>query len=273
MILFLTISFYQKWGDKMIRTKGFLILLCIFSIATLSPDFSGAADNTEEYDFGYVEVGSIQTALVSISNLSGDSVEISGFSFAQGSCSYFSIETSLSESIQILPNESVDIEIGYSPLATGECSATLYIFTGFPMPSNIITLSGIGIEQKPEQPDPDCISQVLLEKLQKIIDYLDDTNESGTDRALRSSETDRLSERRLKAYKKMLVISYHLIENEHFEAARNKLKEIYKKSDGNPESNDFVSSEKAPRLPLMLEDLIASFDFEDKQAKKFGKSL
>jgi hypothetical protein len=255
------------------RTKSFLILLFIFSIAILLPDFSWAADNAEEYDFGYVELGSIQTALMSISNLSDDPVYLSGFLFAPDSCSYFSIETSFSDSIEILPNKSADIEIGYSPLAVGECSATLYIYAGAPSPSNIITLTGIGIEQKPEQPDPDSISQVLLEKLQKIIDYIDDTNESGTDRAFSSSETNRLSERRLKAYKKMLVISYHLIENEHFEAARNKLEEIYKKSDGKPESNDFVSSEKAPRLPFMLEDLIASFDFEDTQAKKLRKSL
>jgi hypothetical protein len=270
-MIFLTFNFCKKWGDKMIGTKSFLILLGIFFIIVFSPDFSGAADNTEEYDFGYVEVGSIQTALVSVSNLSGDIVELSGFSFTPDSCSFFSINTSFSESISILPFESANIEIGYAPQVVGECSATLYIFAGFPMPSSIITLTGIGVEQKPEQPNPEEISQVLLEKLQKIIDYIDETNAIGTDRAFRSYETDKLSERRLKAYKKMLIISYYLIENEHFEAARNKLKEVYKKTDGKPESNDFVSSEKVPRLPLMLRDLIASFDFEDKKAKKTSK--
>ena len=116
----------------------------------------------------------------------------------------------------------------------------------------------------------DPIGSGSLERL-RVVPARTHSDALGTDRAFRSYETDKLSERRLKAYKKMLIISYHLIENEHFEAARNKLKEVYKKTDGKPESNDFVSSEKVPRLPLMLRDLIASFDFEDKKAKKTSK--
>jgi hypothetical protein len=63
------------------------------------------------------------------------------------------------------------------------------------------------------------------------------------------------------------VVTYHLIESDQFEAAHNKLNEIYKKADGKPESNDFVPPEKSANLALMLQDLIASFDFEDKQSK------
>jgi hypothetical protein len=104
----------------------------------------------------------------------------------------------------------------------------------------------------------------LLEKLQKIIDY---TNESYTYQAFKSYEQDKLSENRLKAFKKMLIVTYHLIENGHFEAAHNKLREIYKKVDGKPESNDFTTSDRASKLALMIHDLIASFDFEYKQVK------
>jgi hypothetical protein len=252
------------------NTKSLLILLCIFSIAIVSPDFSWAAGNTVDYDFGDVEVGSVQTAPVSISNLSGDSVMISGFTFDPGSCSDFLIDISSTDSMPIPAYESVNVEIRYSPIDLGECSATVYIFTGFPVPSNIITLSGTGVEPEPEEPTNDDISQRLLEKLQKIINY---TNEGYTQRAFRSSEQAELSERRLKAFKKMLVVSYHLIENDQFEAARNKLNEIHKKTDGKPGSNDFVPAEKAPQLASMLQDLIADFDFEDKPAKKATKSL
>jgi hypothetical protein len=270
MILFLVTKFCQKWGDEMMKTKSLLILLCIFSIAIVSPDFSWAADSTEEYDFGNVEVGSKQTASVIISNLSGDNVELSGFSFAPESCIDFSIETSFTEPIPISAYESVNVEIGYAPLDVGGCSAILYFYAGFPIPSNTITLTGTGVEPKPEEPTPDNISQRLLEKLQKIIDY---TNQSSTERAFRNSAQDQLSERRLKAFKKMLLVSYHLIENGHFEAGRNKLKEIHKKTDGKHGSDDFVPSEKAPQLASMLQDLIGSFDFEDNEAKHERKSL
>lgn len=246
----------------MIRTKSLPILLIIFSIVILSPDFSEAI-YTQGYDFGNVELGSTQTTLVSISNLDNLTVVLTGITFARDGCSDFSV-VKLPESMAIPPNESVNFEIGYSPSFIGECSATLRIYNGSPMPSNEITFTGAGVEQKPEPPEPENISQLLLEKLQKIIDY---TNESYTYQAFRSYEQGKLSERRLKAFKKMLVVSYHLIENGHFEAAHNKLKEIYKKADGKPESNDFVSSEKAAQLALMIHDLIASFDFEDKQAK------
>ncbi|MGD9280541.1 MAG: hypothetical protein PVF60_06605 [Desulfobacterales bacterium] len=254
----------------MMKTKHLLILLGIFSIAILSPDFSWAAGSTEEYDFGNVAVGSKQTASVSISNLSGDNVELSGFSFAPESCIDFSIETSFTEPIPISAYESVNVEIGYAPLDVGGCSAILYFYAGYPVPSNTITLYGTGVEPTPEEPTPDNISQRLLEKLQKIIDY---TNEGGTERAYRSSAQDKLSERRLKAFKKSLVVSYHLIENDHFEAAHNKLKEIHKKTDGKPGANDFVPSEKAPQLASMLQDLIDSFDFEGREAKHARKSL
>jgi hypothetical protein len=252
---------------KMISTKSLPILLTIFSIVILSPDFSDATIHTQGYDFGDVELGSTQTTLVSISNLDNLTVVLTGVTFARDGCSDFSV-VKLPESMAIPPNESVNFEIGYSPSYIGECSATLRIYNGSPMPSNEVTFTGAGVEQKPEPPEPENISQLLLEKLQKIIDY---TNESYTYQAFRSYEQDKLSERRLKAFKKMLVVSYHLIENGHFEAAHNKLREICKKVDGKPKSNDFVPSDNAAHLALMIHDLIASFDFQYKQVKKSKK--
>ena len=78
----------------MIKTKSLLILLSIFSIAKLSPDFSEAAIYTQGYDFGNVEVGSAQTTLMSISNLGGNEVKFT-MSFSLYSCGDFSIKTTL----------------------------------------------------------------------------------------------------------------------------------------------------------------------------------
>jgi hypothetical protein len=70
------------------------------------------------------------------------------------------------------------------------------------------------------------------------------------------------ADKRLKALNKMLIITSHLIENGHFEAARNKLITIYKKTDGQPSPKDFVTGTNAPELASKIDELIASFDFE-----------
>jgi len=256
-------------GGKMLNTKSLIILFCIFSISILSPDFSEATIDAQGYDFGKVEVGSTETTLVNIANLDiTNYIDLSGISFAPDSCSDFSIETLLQPPITIQPETSVNVEISYSPSSLGECSATLRIYNGSPWPANQVTFTGIGVEQGPQLPQPDDISHLLLAKLQKIIDY---TNESYIYQTFRNNEQDNLPERRLKAFKKSLGVTYHLIENGQFEAAFNKLNEIHKKTDGKPEANDFVPPEKAANLSAMLQDLIASFDFGVKQTIK--KSL
>jgi hypothetical protein len=165
-------------GDKMINTKSLLILLSIFSIVILSPDFSEAAVNVEGDDFANVEVGSIQKVLANIKNPSGVAVVLSGISFAPDSCSDFSMKALFSMPKNLQPGESVDVEIIYSPNFVGECSATLEIYTDWLFDAtDKVIFTGTGVEQEPEQSDPDNISQLLLEKLQKIIDY---TNESYT---------------------------------------------------------------------------------------------
>jgi hypothetical protein len=246
----------------MINKKSWAIILTIFSVVMLTADFSEAI-YTQGHDFGDVEVGSTQKTLMRISNLDSAPVVLTGITFARDGCIDFSV-VKLPESMTIPPNVSVDVEIGYSPSKIGECSTTLRVYNGSPMPSNTVTFTGTGVEQNSESPEPDNISGPLLEKLQKILDY---TNESYTHETSRSYEQKKVSERRLKAFKKKLAVTSHLIQNGHFEAAHNKLREIYKKVDGKPESNDFVSSDKAARLALMLQDLIASFDFQHKQAK------
>ena len=233
-------------------------VLIIFLIAILSPNFSESAIDTQGYDFGNVEVGSTQTNLMNISNLDNMPVDLTWITIDKDGCSDISVVT-LPESMTISPNGSINVEIGYSPSFVGECSVILRIFTGSPLPSNQVIFTGTGVEQEPKEAEPNNISQILLEKLQEIIDY---TNESTAYKAFKSHEQDKLSENRMNTFKKELALTYHLIENGHFGAAQNKLRAIYKKVDGKPKSNDFVSSEKAAHLALLINELIDSFDFD-----------
>ena len=240
-------------------SKILMNVLIIFLVAILSPDLSESAIYTQGYDFGNVKVDSTQINLVNISNRDSLPVVLTWISIDKdASCSDISVVT-LPESMTISPNGSVNVEIGYSPSFIGECSAILRIFTGSPLPSNQVIFTGTGIEQEPMETEPNNISQILLEKLKEIIDY---TNESITYKTFKSHEQDKLSENRMKTFKKMLAVTYHLIENDHFYAAQNKLRAIYKKVDGKPKSNDFVSSDKAAHLALLINDLIDSFNFD-----------
>jgi hypothetical protein len=280
-------------GDKMINTKSLTILLTVFLFFIISPNFSEADTSIQEHDFGNVEVGSTLTVSVNISTTTEDGIKLSGIQFMDQDniCS----DMTLSQEILIDGEEPLNlfhypdyflfpldfflykgqiltVKIIYSPSAPGECSRTLGIYgpcppTGCGPPIDKVFFTGTGVEQKIEGPEPDKLSQLLLKKLQEIIDY---TNESYTYHTLNSFEQDTLPDKRFKAFKKMIVVTYHFVENGHFEAAYNKLNEIHKRTDGKPGSNNFVPSENAEDLNSMVRECISIFEFQKKQpeAKK-----
>jgi hypothetical protein len=255
-------------GGKMINTKSLIILLTIFSTAILSPTFSEAINLIQEHNFGNVKVGSTQTAYVNIST--NEPIWIYGYDFEpQNNCLDMTLvpPADIIFPYYLVINDEMTFKVVYSPSSSGDCSDTLKIFSGdFLAPPNEVFFTGIGDEQEPENPDPDNLSQLLLKKLQEIIDY---TNENYAYQTFRSSERDTLPEKRLTAFNEMLDVTYVLVKNGHFEAAYNKLNSIYKRTDGKPkpDSNDFVPSEKAEHLALMLQELISIFDFQEKQSK------
>ena len=52
----------------------------------------------------------------------------------------------------------------------------------------------------------------------------------------------------------------HMIENGNIQAAHNKLLTILKKTDGNPNLEDFVTGTSAESLATLIENLIESLD-------------
>jgi hypothetical protein len=150
----------------MISTKSLLILLSIFSIFIIAPNSSDAEVYPEQYDFGNVEVGSTETTLVSISNISGPAVDDLSVGFFGDTCGVFSVVTSpVPASIPV--GEKVEIQIGYSPSSGEQCSANFYINTdGSPLPSSIVTLTGTGVEAKSFSQNDDLINADQLVELE-----------------------------------------------------------------------------------------------------------
>ena len=135
----------------MISTKCLLILLSIFSIFIIAPNCSIAEDAEvypKQFDFGNVEVGSTETTSVRISNISGSKVDYLSVAFYGDTCGVFSVVTSPVPTT-IPESETVEIQIGYSPSSSEQCSADFYIYTdGSPLPSSIVTFTGTGVEAK-----------------------------------------------------------------------------------------------------------------------------
>ena len=213
-----------------------LFFIIGLTAASLLPDTLEAAIAPTSYDFKEVEVGGSQTTVVNITNL-GDVV-------------------SVPLNIPIPPNGTLGVEIGYTPSSVGTCTDTLRIYTGNPFPNNV-TVSGTGIMSASEEPGPVDVTSQLLEQIAEIKAFMAENLREGN---LEAAGKGRESQGRLKAIRKMLVVTAHMIENGRLQAAQNKLREIYKKTDGKPSPQDFVKGKAAEDLATRIEALIDSLD-------------
>ena len=227
-----------------------------FTAASFLPHTLEAAIDPTNYDFREVEVGVSQTTVVTITNLGEASTEISGVVFDKTNCSDFFV-VSVPLYTPIPPNGTVSIEIGYSPSSVGTCTDTLRIYNGNPFPTSM-TVSGTGVMPEQEEPDTVDVTSQLLAQIVEIKTFME---ESLLDGSLQAAGKGRASQRRLEAFNKMLVVSAHMIENGRLRAAQNKLREIYKKTDGKPRPQDFVKGNAAEDLAARIEALIDSLNY------------
>ena len=234
---------------------GLIFFIAGFGAASILPDTIEAAIAPASYDFSEVEVGGSQTTVVNITNLGDAPAEISGVVFARTNCSDFYV-VSAPLNIPISPNETLGVEIGYAPSSVGTCTDTLRIYTGNPFPNNI-AFSGTGVVPGAEEPGPVDVTGQLLAQIEEIKTFMEANLENGN---LEAAGQKRESRSRLKALNNMLVITAHMIENGRFQAAQNKLREIYKKIDGKRRPQDFVKGQALDDLAARIEALIEILD-------------
>ena len=233
-----------------------LIFIMVFATGLSQTNLSEAAISSSSYDFGPVEVESTKTTAISITNLENTSTTITGLVFANTDCSDFAVEPPASMSI--LANGTIEVEVSFTPSTTGICTNTLRIYNGNPFPYSV-TLTGTGVELKPEQSRPLDGSRFYLTQIEEIKSFIQTSIGDGL---LEGTGNDNEADKRLKTLNKMLIVTSHLFENGHYEAARNKLITIHKKTDGQPSPKDFVTGANATILSSKIYELIASLDFE-----------
>ena len=239
-------------GNKIVRLLVMYLVVFIVSYFLSNP--SQAAISLSGYDFGEVEVGASKTTVVSITNLDDASTTLTGFIFAETTCRDFSIVYD-PENMTISSKASLEVEVVYTPSSLGPCSDTLRIFNGNPIP-NLVTFSGTGVETVKEEPEPFNARKQASAQIAETINFM----KSQSPGSLAGTGKGKSAEERLKSFKKMLVMTAHMIENGKIEEARNKLITIYKKTDGKPDPKDFVQGTAAVELANRIQNLINSLD-------------
>jgi hypothetical protein len=228
-----------------------IIIAMLLANSVLLPNISPAGISFSGYDFGEVEIQTTKTAVLTISNQEQTVIEISGYNFVHSNCSSFSI-ASKPESMFIPSNGTLYIGVDFTPTETGTCSDTLRIYTGTPFPS-IAAFTGTGIEPAQLAVEPLNLNTQYLRRIEAIESFTQTSIEQGS---LKGVGKGKWAQRRLKALTKMLEVTSQMFENGNFEAAHNKLAEIYKKIDGKPKPMDFVEGEAKKTLAAEVYTLI-----------------
>jgi len=197
----------------------------------------------ESYDFGDVELGSSSPTIITITNTGGTGdLVLSGISFATGSSGDFAITTNPATTT-VLPGESVDVGITFTPTAEGYVSAALQITSDDDInPLIEVALGGVGVYV--ELPPEGQIAAILA--------FIKASIEAGT---LFGDGSGNSAGNRLNAFINMIEAAGDLIEDGLYAEACGQLGAALKKCDGQPNPPDFVAGEAAEVVKGMIEVL------------------
>jgi hypothetical protein len=258
---------WEKKSNAFVMTLSFAITMFLFTGITLAAEpFS--------HDFGEVEQGVTTTATVDISTSSSSNVNLLSLILQNGTD--FQIISTIPEGgIVVPPNESVGIQVAYTPVGLGPVTDTLIIRTNNPsIRSVLVSLSGTGVNG---------IS------VEDILKYFDEAVASGSltgcdnisyyhykkraDRKEKERNKERedafrkrmephgkkrLAERRLHVFRKSLESVDSKLLDYDLNGACKKLSNLYAKTDGEspPESSpDFLEGEGKASIANMINDL------------------
>lgn len=254
----------------MINLKRYLIgkMLClaIFTPLILTTDLI-ALDHEAKWDFQDVEIGSSSNAAVSIANPGGTQVNLR---ISLSGDSDFVALSNLTNLISVLPQETITIDISFTPTTIGERSANIIITDGTPSFFSTIKLTGKGIRKNNQVSISEIIefydSAVFTGKLtgsdKKKVQLSNDQLTTYSS-SVESKNAIDLNENRLKTFRNMLASAEKIIEDANDNLVCDKLSGIYSKTDGqNPPQSppDFIFGEAKQDLANMISTLMQQIE-------------
>lgn len=223
-----------------------LIFIAGLTTPTLVWPSPGIVVVPSEHNFGEVELGTSSTTIITISNTSPGLYYIDAVSFQAGSSSDFSITMAPPSGTVLLPGESVDVEVTYTPSALGDASAVLDIaWINADTGVAYVSLGGVGVGAEP--PPPVSIAEILA--------FIDESVANGS---LVGTGPGKSAVRRLNALRNQIEAAGDLIEDGLIEEACHQLMVAYTRADGLvPPGNppDFVAGYAASDLAVMIMNL------------------
>jgi len=227
---------------------GVLMLVAIPSQVAANPDPVLEVSPTE-HDFGNVEVDTSATTIVTISNVGGHDLVVTGISLS-GSGDF--VITSLPTLPAIIPPpngtvKSIDVEVTYTPAELGYTSAVLEITSNVPVVQ--VALGGEGIDGGPT---PVTIANIIA--------FFDQSVEDGTLDGRGPCDRAKWAQRR--AFRFLLVAAGSLIEGGYYDWACFALERAYIRSDGLCRPPDFLVGDSKSELNAMIGQLMADMGCE-----------
>ena len=247
-----------------ILVKNIKIIAILIFMVVLMPDMAKALDKPASWDFGNVILESTSKATVNIS--SDKEVILTRIILAKGT--YFQVITQISgDGLRIEPNQSVGIEIVYTPTIVGPVDDAMYIYTNNPFTGRAtVYLSGIGVPNKIAIDDilhffDSSVStgsligsdgkksseyQVSLYQQAAMIEP------NGGAKAAKGGKSE---DNRLNAFRNKLKSVDNMVDDKNIHGACEQLLEIYQKTDGlNPPQSppDFIEGQAKAELAAMI---------------------
>ena len=237
----------KKWS---LISRGTLILVFVGVFAVLLPLNTLANPDTLEvlptdHDFGDVEVGTTVTTIVSMTNINGSDVEVYGLGLQAGGSADFSLVDAPPVPFIVVPGETVEVEVAFSPSAAGYVTAVLQIeSTDSLNPVHEVFLGGAGVDT---QPGPVTI--------QAILEFFDAGIAAGTIDGTGPTDPAKMAHR--KVFRFLPVSAGTLIEGGYYGRACHVLDRAYIRSDGLLRPVDFVQGDARDELNEMIWQLMA----------------
>ena len=230
-------------GDTRMKNMIFLstnlLILLVFPLGVWADPFIRVTPL--DHDFGDVEVGSASSAIITISNLDGQDLEIRSVELT-GSAD-FSI-TSYPDDI-VVPTMTTEVEVTFAPSSAGYASAIIEIESNDSSNSTVsVSLGGVGVGYAPP---PASVADILA--------FFDSSVADGT---LVGNGPGKSADRRRRALRNMIEAAGDLIDDGAYEDTCRQLLDAYKRCDGLARPPDFVSGSAAPELAGMILELIGS---------------
>jgi hypothetical protein len=201
------------------------------------------------HNFGEVELGQPRTLTVSISNTGCGELTVSGASIETD----FAITSFPPSSVVIKPNETLDMEVTYTPTILGNNSAVLKINSNdADEPVVEVQLSAVGIPPPPS------------EQISNILAFFDESVEQGTLQGVLygCGKGPPHADFQLKILRCMIQAASNSIERERYRQACEQLRHIYKCCDGQCKPPDLVTGDAVPELASMIQQLMRTLDCE-----------